>query len=125
MATKRNMVGELMNGVAAMKAQRTGKITLRNYKVELRTLPEVKPKMIKQVRVASTAPAASSPANSSPTNAPSKNGSKDAPSPTPGGRPAAARSQIPGHIRALEAVGQVEKRSRYVAAGVPRARDLK
>src|SRR6266849_9525128 len=37
-------------GVAAMKAHRVGKITLRSYKVEPRALPEVKPKMIRQVR---------------------------------------------------------------------------
>ena len=50
MANKRNLFDELMGGVAAMKAHRAGKITLRTYKVEARALPEVKPKMIKQVR---------------------------------------------------------------------------
>jgi putative transcriptional regulator len=50
MANKRNAFDELINGVAAIKAQRAGKITLRSYKVEPRTLPEVNPKMIKQVR---------------------------------------------------------------------------
>ena len=50
MANKRNLFDELMDGVASMKAQRAGKITLRSYKVEPRALPEVKPKMIKQVR---------------------------------------------------------------------------
>ena len=50
MANKRNLFDELMDGVTAMKAHRTGKITLRSYKVEPRALPEVKPKMIKQVR---------------------------------------------------------------------------
>src|SRR5208337_1964988 len=47
---KRNLFDELMQGVAAMKAHRNGKITLRSYKIEPRELPEVKPKMIKQVR---------------------------------------------------------------------------
>ncbi len=47
---KRNLFDELMEGVAAMKGHRAGKITLRSYKVEPRELPEVKPKMIKQVR---------------------------------------------------------------------------
>jgi len=50
MASKRNVFAELMDGVAAMKAERSGKITLRSYKVEPRALPKVRPKMIKQVR---------------------------------------------------------------------------
>ncbi len=50
MPKKRNIFAELMEGIAAMKAQRNGKITLRSYRVEARALPEVKPKMIKQVR---------------------------------------------------------------------------
>ena len=50
MTIKRDLFDELMEGVASMKAQRNGKITLRNYRVEARTLPAVKPKMIKQVR---------------------------------------------------------------------------
>ena len=50
MANKRDIFAELTEGVAAMKAHRAGKITLRSYKVEARELPEVKPKMIKQVR---------------------------------------------------------------------------
>jgi putative transcriptional regulator len=50
MAKKRNLFEEIMEGVAAMKADQTGKITLRTYKIEPRTLPELKPKMIKQVR---------------------------------------------------------------------------
>jgi putative transcriptional regulator len=50
MANKRNLFEELTEGVAAMKAHRNGKITLRNYKIKPLALPEVKPKMIKQVR---------------------------------------------------------------------------
>ncbi|MFZ0283993.1 MAG: hypothetical protein WAL32_02080 [Terriglobales bacterium] len=50
MGSKRNLYEELIEGVAAMKAQRNGKITLRSYRVEARALPRVKPKMIKQVR---------------------------------------------------------------------------
>ena len=50
MANKRNLFDELMEGVATMKPHRAGKITLRSYKVEPRALPEVKPKMIRQVR---------------------------------------------------------------------------
>jgi putative transcriptional regulator len=50
MANKRNLFGELMEGVAAMKAERNGKITLRSNKIEVRALPAVKPKMIKEVR---------------------------------------------------------------------------
>jgi len=50
MAHKRNLFDEMMEGVAAMQAHRHGKITLRSYNVKARALPEVKPKMIKQVR---------------------------------------------------------------------------
>ena|SRR4029077_15045266 len=50
MANKRDLFHELVEGVAAMKAQRNGKITLRSYHVEARIMPDVKPKMIKQVR---------------------------------------------------------------------------
>ncbi|HET6176583.1 MAG TPA: hypothetical protein VFE61_06610 [Candidatus Sulfotelmatobacter sp.] len=50
MANKRELFGELMEGVAAMKAQRNGKVTLRSYKIEARALPTVRPRMIKQVR---------------------------------------------------------------------------
>jgi putative transcriptional regulator len=50
MANKRDLFGELMEGVAAMKAERNGKITLRSNKVEVRSLPAVKPKMIRAVR---------------------------------------------------------------------------
>src|SRR6202161_94791 len=50
MANKRNLFDEMMDGVTAMKAHRAGKITSRSYKVEPRALPEVKPKLIKQVR---------------------------------------------------------------------------
>jgi putative transcriptional regulator len=50
MANKRNLFDEMIDGVTAMKAHRAGKITLRSYKVEPRALPEVRPKMIKQVR---------------------------------------------------------------------------
>jgi|ERR1700733_2031615 len=39
-----------MSGVAAMQAQRHGKITLRTHKIESRALPKFEPKMIKQVR---------------------------------------------------------------------------
>jgi putative transcriptional regulator len=50
MTKKRKLFDELMDGVAAMRAEREGKITLRTYKVEARTLPAVKPRMIKEVR---------------------------------------------------------------------------
>ena len=37
---KRDIFGELMEGVSAMKDRRAGKITLRSYKVEAAPLPE-------------------------------------------------------------------------------------
>jgi putative transcriptional regulator len=48
--TKRNILGELMEGVAAMKGQREGKITLRSFKVESAPLPKVDSKLIRDTR---------------------------------------------------------------------------
>lgn len=47
---KRNVFGELMEGVAAMQGQRKGKLTLRSYKVEPKSLPKVSPKLIRETR---------------------------------------------------------------------------
>jgi len=47
---KRDIVGELMGGVAAMKDRRQGKITLRSYKVEATPLPKVDSKLIRDTR---------------------------------------------------------------------------
>jgi len=47
---KRNILGELMEGVAAMKSHREGKITLRSHKVEAKPLPKVDSKLIKETR---------------------------------------------------------------------------
>jgi putative transcriptional regulator len=47
---KRNIFDELMEGVAAMKGRREGKITLRTFKVEPRPLPKVDSKLIKETR---------------------------------------------------------------------------
>ncbi len=47
---KRNIFGELMEGVSAMKGHRQGKLTLRSYKVEAKPLPKVGPKLIRETR---------------------------------------------------------------------------
>jgi putative transcriptional regulator len=47
---KRNIFGELMEGVAAMKGHRQGKLTLRTYKVEVTPLPKVDSKVIRDTR---------------------------------------------------------------------------
>jgi putative transcriptional regulator len=47
---KRDIFGELMEGVAAMKAHRRGTITLRTYKVEAAPLPKVDSKLIRDTR---------------------------------------------------------------------------
>jgi putative transcriptional regulator len=47
---KRDIFGELMEGVAAMKGHREGKLTLRNYKVEVAPLPKVDSKLIRDTR---------------------------------------------------------------------------
>ncbi len=48
--SKRDIFGELMEGVAAIKAHREGKITLRTYKVEASPLPTVDSKLILDTR---------------------------------------------------------------------------
>jgi putative transcriptional regulator len=47
---KRDIFGELMEGVAAMKAHREGRITLRTHKVEASPLPTVNSKLIRDTR---------------------------------------------------------------------------
>src|SRR6201982_2479163 len=47
---KRDIFGELMEGVAAMKSHREGKLTLRSYKVEPAPLPNVDSKLIRDTR---------------------------------------------------------------------------
>lgn len=48
--TKRNIFGELMEGVAAMKGHREGKLTLRTYKADLTPLPKVDSRFIRETR---------------------------------------------------------------------------
>lgn len=49
-AGTRDIFNELMEGVEAMKAYREGKITLRTYKMEEPSLPEVDAHLIRQTR---------------------------------------------------------------------------
>jgi putative transcriptional regulator len=47
---KRDIFGELVEGVAAMKSHREGKLTLRSYKVDVAPLPKVDSKFIRDTR---------------------------------------------------------------------------
>ena len=47
---KRNIFGELMEGAAAMKSLRQGKLTLHSYKVDTVPLPKVDSKLIRDTR---------------------------------------------------------------------------
>ena len=47
---KRNVFAELIEGVAAMKGHREGKVTLRTYKVEASPLPKVDSRLIRDTR---------------------------------------------------------------------------
>jgi putative transcriptional regulator len=47
---KRKIFDELVEGIAAMKSQRKGKITLRTYEVEPAPLPKVDSKLIRDTR---------------------------------------------------------------------------
>jgi hypothetical protein len=48
--TKRDLLDELMEGVAAMKGRRGGTLTLRSFKVEPAPLPKVDAKLIRGTR---------------------------------------------------------------------------
>ena len=47
---KRDIFGELVEGVAAMKSHREEKLTLRSYKVDAAPLPKVDSKLIRDTR---------------------------------------------------------------------------
>jgi putative transcriptional regulator len=47
---KRDIFGELMEGTAAMRSHREGKLTLRSYKVAVAPLPNVDSKLIRDTR---------------------------------------------------------------------------
>ena len=47
---KRNIFGELRDGVAAMKNHREGKLTLHSYKMDVMPLPKVDSKMLRDTR---------------------------------------------------------------------------
>src|SRR6202022_2588374 len=47
---KRDIFGELVEGVAAMKGHREGKLTLRSYKVDVAPLPKVDSKLTRDTR---------------------------------------------------------------------------
>jgi putative transcriptional regulator len=47
---KRDIFGELLEGIAAMKDDREGKITLRHYDVEPTPLPKMNSKLIRDTR---------------------------------------------------------------------------
>jgi putative transcriptional regulator len=47
---KRNIFSELVEGVAAMKDHREGKLTLRSYKVDVAPLPKVDSKLLRDTR---------------------------------------------------------------------------
>ena len=48
--SKRKILDELIDGIAAMKGHREGKLTLRNYRVEPPPLPKVDSKLIRDTR---------------------------------------------------------------------------
>jgi len=47
---KRDISGELMEGVRAMKNHRKGKLTLRSYKMDVAPLPKVDSKFLRDTR---------------------------------------------------------------------------
>jgi hypothetical protein len=73
---KRDTFGDLMEGVAAMKSHREGKVTLRSYKVEPAPLPEVDSSSSGTLERGCTALELYSPENYASTNERWKNGPK-------------------------------------------------
>ncbi len=49
-AKKRDVFGELMEGVAAMRAHREGKVTLRTHAFEAKPLPRISARFIRETR---------------------------------------------------------------------------
>jgi putative transcriptional regulator len=47
---KRKIFDDLMEGVAAMRSQREGKLTLRSYRVDVLPLPKVDSKLLRDTR---------------------------------------------------------------------------
>lgn len=47
---KRDVFAELVDGVAAMKSHREGKITLRSYKIAVAPLPKVDSRLLRDTR---------------------------------------------------------------------------
>ena len=50
MRVRRDIFGELMEGVVAMRDHREGKLTLRSYKVDMAPLPKVDAKLLRDTR---------------------------------------------------------------------------
>jgi len=50
LTTKRKLFDELIEGVAAMKSHRQGRLTLRTYKIEPAPLPKVDSKLMRDTR---------------------------------------------------------------------------
>src|SRR5436190_24327004 len=112
--SKRKIFDELMEGVAAMKSHRRGKITLRTYRVEAAPLPKVDSKLIrdtrKKLRCSRAVLARKLRINERTLEKWEQGRAKPNP---PSRRAGAARSQIPGHARAAgTSVGRVSWHSR-------------
>ena len=50
MSTKRDIFSELTEGLDALKSERECKLTLRTFKIENKSLPELSPQQVLQVR---------------------------------------------------------------------------
>jgi hypothetical protein len=74
--SKRKIFDELMEGVAAMKSHRRGKITLRTYRVEAAPLPKVDSKLIGTRERGCAVHELFLSASFGPTNEPWKNGNR-------------------------------------------------
>jgi putative transcriptional regulator len=48
--TKRKIFDEMMEGIAAMKSHRQGRLTLRSFKVDVAPLPKVDSRLIRDTR---------------------------------------------------------------------------
>jgi len=94
---KRNIFGELMEGVAAMKNHRQGTLTLRSYKVDVSPLPKVDAKLLRDTRKKLRCSRAVFAANSGSTREHWKNGNRAAQNRTRRRRLSSSGAKISGH----------------------------
>jgi len=102
---KRNIFGELMEGVAAMKNHREGKVTLRTYKIDVAPLPKVDSKFLRDTRKKLRCSRAVFARRLRINERTWRNGSRAVRNESSGSGARSSRPQIPGHAGATGRIG--------------------